>query len=116
MKYVDVSFEDGPLLVMEHLPPVTLGRQNAHQRLNPEEVATVLFQTLQALDYLQTLQLPVIHRGIWRHNILVASRHPRLCCKLAGFSNAKEGATAEGFVGTSTRAAPELVPEHKYGP
>ena len=46
MKYVDVSFEDGPLLVMEHLPPVTLGRQNAHQRLNPEEAAMVLFQTL----------------------------------------------------------------------
>lgn len=109
--YVDLTNDDGPLLVTEYLKGGNLARpwqvrdQPAWETL---QVLSVLYQCLYGLDSLHAAPHPVIHRDIKPQNILVADDEPRPRIKLADFGLAKEGTKCRGQAGTFLYTAPEV--------
>ena len=111
MKFVNYSEEQQPLLVMEYLPLGNLACQDFI--ITEEETLQILFQGLQALDYLHSHSPPLAHRDIKPANILVQSRMP-FAIKLADFGLAKNDSSLKTFCGSNEYAAPEIWGRHYY--
>ena len=69
IEFKDFTDEGKPLLVMEYLSFRNLKVQHSFKRITEEETITVLYQGLQALNYLHTQGL--VHRDIKPENILI---------------------------------------------
>ncbi|MCJ1467473.1 hypothetical protein MMC07_006098 [Pseudocyphellaria aurata] len=110
VKFVKFSEEQKPLLVMEYLPLGNLACQNF---INDEETLQILFQGLQALDYLHSQSPPLAHRDIKPANILVRSRMP-FVIKLVDFGLAKNGSFLKTCCGSDEYAAPEIWRRQLY--
>ena len=110
MKFVKFSEEQKPLLVMEYLP---LGSLACQDFITEEETLQILFQGLQALDYLHSHSPPLAHRDIKPANILVRSRMP-FVIKLVDFGFAKNDSSLKTFYGSNKYAAPEIWGRHYY--
>ena len=110
MKFVNYSEEQQPLLVMEYLP---LGNLACQDFITEEQTLQILFQGLQALDYLHSHSPPLAHRDIKPANILVQSRMP-FAIKLADFGLAKNDSSLKTFCGSNEYAAPEIWGRHHY--
>ncbi len=110
MKFVKFSEEQKPLLVMEYLP---LGNLACQDFITEEETLQILFQGLQALDYLHSHSPPLAHRDIKPANILVRSRIP-FVIKLVDFGFAKNDSSLKTFCGSNEYAAPEIWGRHYY--
>ncbi|KAL8652821.1 MAG: hypothetical protein Q9210_002458 [Variospora velana] len=109
VEFVDFSEEHEPLLVMEYLP---LGNLACQYGITEEETLQILYQGLQALEYLHSQTPPIAHRDIKPENILVQSRTP-FVIKLVDFGLAKNDSSLKTFCGTNQYAAPEIW-EHGY--
>ncbi|KAL8857818.1 MAG: hypothetical protein Q9178_005574 [Gyalolechia marmorata] len=109
VKFVALSGEQKPLLVMEYLPLGNLASQN---RITEEETLQILYQGLTALKYLHSQTPPLTHRDIKPENILVQSRTP-FAIKLVDFGFAKNDFSLKTFCGTDDYAAPEIW-EHRH--
>ena len=107
---MDFSEEQEPLLVMEYLPLGSLARQNY---ITEEETIRILFQGLQALEYLHSQSPPLAHRDIKPENILIRSRTP-FFIKLVDFGLARNDSTFKTFCGTNAYAAPEIWANCRY--
>ena len=100
------------MLVMGYLPFGNLRRQGY---INKEQTLQVLFQGLQALEYLHSRSPPLVHRDIKPENILVQSLKPFLI-KLADFGLAKNDSTFMTLCGTDLYMAPEMWDHFYYTP
>lgn len=110
MEYVDFLEEHEPLLVMEYLP---LGNLACQYGVTEEETLKILYQGLQALEYLHYQTPPTAHRDIKPENILVYSRTP-FVIKLVDFGLAKNDSSLKTFCGTNLYAAPEIWDHRRY--
>ena len=95
---------------MEYLP---LGSLACQDFITEEETLQILFQGLQALDYLHSHSPPLAHRDIKPVNILVRSRMP-FVIKLVDFGFAKNDSSLKTFCGSNEYAAPEIWGRHHY--
>ena len=107
---MDFSEEQGPLLVMEYLP---LGNLTCHNFITEEDNIQILYQGLQALEYLHSHSPPLAHRDIKPENILIQSRTP-FVIKLVDFGLAKNNSPLKTFCGTNAYAAPEIWKHRHY--
>ena len=96
---------------MEYLPLGNLASQDFI--ITEEETLQILFQGLQALDYLHSHSPPLAHRDIKPANILVQSRMP-FVIKLADFGFAKNDSSLKTFCGSNEYAAPEIWGRYYY--
>ena len=110
VKFVNFSEEQKPLLVMEYLP---LGNLVCQDFITEEETLQVLYQGLEALEYLHSYSPSLAHRDIKPANILVQSRMP-FAIKLADFGFAKNDSSLKTFCGSNEYAAPEIWGCHHY--
>lgn len=116
MAFKDTLMEEGkPLLVMEYLPLGTLDDQHRTRCFDSPETARMLYQALQALDYLHSQSPPVAHRDIKPENILVHCRTP-LVIKLADFGMAKDDSDLKTVCGSYMYAALEICSSSCYTP
>ncbi|KAI4122902.1 MAG: hypothetical protein LQ341_007256 [Variospora aurantia] len=83
--------------------------------MSEEETLQILYQGLQALEYLHSQTPPVAHRDMKPENILVQSRTP-FVIKLVDFGLAKNDASLKTFCGTNQYAAPEIWEHRRYTP
>ena len=97
---------------MEYVPGGNLASQNRRQRLTDKELAHLLVQALEALEYLH--QRKITHRDIKPENILVEERDPNFNIKLADFGLAKNDSPLVTRCGTSLYAAPEIWDRRGY--
>lgn len=111
VKFVKFSEKQKPLLVMEYLPLGNLACQDFI--ITEEETLQILFQGLQALDYLHSHSPPLTHRDIKPANIIVRSRMP-FVVKLVDFGLAKNDSSLKTFCGSNEYAAPEIWGRHHY--
>ncbi len=116
MQVVDFRETPNPRLVMPYFPLGNLEDQHKHVAITMEETLYLLFQGLEALDYLRLRS--VGHRDLKPANILVNTRDP-LSIKFADFGLAK-AETADSymksFVGTLWYCAPEVYLGEHYKP
>ena len=110
MEFVGFSEEQGPQLVMEYLP---LGNLTCQDSITEEETLKVLYQGLQAVEYLHSHSPPLAHRDITPGNILVQSRIPFII-KLGDFGLAKNDSILKTVCGTYAYAAPEIWEDRHY--
>ena len=112
VRFIDFTEEVEKLLVMEYMTGGDLGRQDPP--LREGEAVLVLFQCLQALQYLHSEGLA--HRDIKPENILLKRRHP-FRIKLADFGLVQDASVLTTFCGTITYTAPEIYSEYRsvYG-
>ena len=96
---------------MPFFPLGSLANQHRTSRLTEEEIITLLFQSLEALEYLH--HQGVTHRDIKPENILVASRDP-FNIKLADFGLSKDTTRLKSCAGTFAYAAPEIYLGNRY--
>ena len=96
---------------MEYLPLRNLACQDFI--ITEEETLQILFQGLQALDYLHSRSPPLAHRDIKPTNILVQSRMP-FAIKLADFGLTKNDSSLKTICGSNEYAAPEIWGRHYY--
>ena len=92
---------------MPYFAPGYLEFQAQGEALSRAEVVELLYQTLNALQYLHMRR--VAHRDLKPENILVATRHP-LSVKLADIGLADDKTYLETFCGTMVYIAPEISP------
>ena len=114
MRYVGQPFEDKRMLLMEFMKHGNLTSNLRARAFKPEEIATVLYQSLRALVYLHNLPRRVIHRDIKPDNILVECLEPCLRVRLGDFGRASQEATIRELVGTPAYIAPEAFSELPY--
>ena len=107
----DFTDEGKPLLVMEYLSFGNLKVQHSLERITEEETITVLYQGLQALDYLHTQGL--VHRDIKPENILIQSRRP-FHIKLGDFGLATDNSILKTLCGSYCYVAPEVWKRRAY--
>ena len=107
----DFTDEGKPLLVMEYLSFGNLKVQHSLERITEEETITVLYQGLQALDYLHTQGL--VHRDIKPENILIQSRRP-FHIKLGDFGLATDNSILKTLCGSYCYVAPEIWKRRAY--
>lgn len=96
---------------MEYLPLGNLQEQHRVSPITIEETVTLLSQGLEALDYLNSIDLA--HRDIKPANILVQSRQP-FSIKLADFGLAKDISALLTRCGSYLYAAPEVFRGDPY--
>lgn len=102
MKFVAFMEEDRPLLVMEYHPLGNLSTQHRQSGITGDDCAHLLYQGLQALEYLRSKGVTVSPG-----NIIVHPRTP-LTIKLCDFELAKEGFIMHIQCGTHVYAAKEM--------
>ena len=95
---------------MEYMP---LGNLACQDYITEEETLGILYQGLQALEYLHSLSPPLAHRDIKPENILVRCRTP-FVIKLVDFGLARHDSTFETFCGSNQYAAPEIWEHRPY--
>ena len=95
--------------MMEYLP---FGNLTCHNSITEEDNLQILYQGLQALEYLHSHSPPLAHRDIKPQNILIQSRTP-FVIKLVDFGLAKNNSPLKTFCGTNEYAAPEIW-EHRH--
>jgi serine/threonine protein kinase len=101
---------------MEYCRFGSLNHQLGEESLSPKEIVTVLYQSLRGLAHLQTTTpLPLVHRDIKPHNILIKYREEqRIWSKLADFGVAEYGTEIVGRAGTFAYMAPEQFSQSPY--
>ena len=88
MLFLGVHFEgdsDIPMLVMEYVP-ICLG-QYVKGKIPPDDIKTsILLGIAQGLQYLHSLDPPMIHRDLTTNNVLLTDN---LCAKIADLGTSK---------------------------
>lgn len=116
MQFVDFENDVQPQLIMEYLPLGSLDRQHYICSITHEETIVLLFQCLEALEYLHATK-GISHRDLKPGNILVQSRNP-LHVKLCDFGLAKNigNTSLRTLCGTHEYRAPEIYLSGSYTP
>ena len=97
------------MLVMEYLPLGNLAQNN----ITEDHSVQILYQGLQALEYLHSQSPPLAHRDIKPENILIQSRIPFLI-KIIDFGLANNGSVLQTFCGSNLYVAPEVWEQSHY--
>ena len=116
MHAVDSRETPTPLLLMPYFELGSLEGLQKKKILTRAETSQILYQVLQALDYLHARQddrRRIAHRDIKPANLLVVSQSP-LHIKLADFGLAQDRSELETLCGTFMYTAPELFSDDGY--
>jgi len=111
VRYELFTEEIKPCLIMEYLPLGDLESQHQTSPIAEEEYMAVLYQGLQALEYLHSEQ--VAHRDIKPTNILLRSREP-FRIKLTDFGLLTTTSILQTQCGTCLYNAPEIWSGSRY--
>ena len=100
--------------IVQYLPLGNIVDQDRHTPIVEDEVITLLYQALSALEYLHSDAVETVaHRDVKPANILVLSRVP-FSIKLADFGLAKDSSNLNTFCGTTVYTAPEIYEDECY--
>ena len=108
---VDYQEDFPPFIIMPYFAFENLHDQHSKRTLSELEAIDVLYQVLNALQYLHARG--VAHRDLKPENILVASR-TSLSVKLADFGLANDKSYLETICGTQLYVAPEVYRRSRY--
>lgn len=126
VRYFDHADDNGCIwLFMEHLELGDLHNvlRQRHRRLRENDVMTLFQNGASAVQFLHTLETPIIHRDIKLKNILVKQTNNYLVYKLADFGQARilgdeingRDAAMYTVAGTQYFMAPEFFRNGEHG-